>query len=391
MKVGILTLYLGNINYGAMLQAYALMSACESLGHQCEVVRYRQSPKRLVKVGVFCKLYRMQAKIKRLISTEGLRWLVMDAINRKEITAQANFAFKNRSKAFERFCSQHIHESDIIYTDTTISLSNEVYDAFICGSDQIWKPECSTDAYFLAFAAQGKKKIAYAPSIAVSSLTPEEKSYIVAMVNGLDCVSIREEAGKRLIASDCEKPIEVVLDPTFLKDRNQWKELIAPKPLIPDDYIFCYFLSMDYNRLKRIKAQAARYGKKLLVLSYLTGKHTYPEKISDYSLSDVGPEEFLSLISHAEAIFTDSFHGTVFSIIFNRPFYVFERKTTTKKQNMSSRIYSLLKMAGAEECWITDEKVDSTDLINWDKPDYYENLIGEIEKSRQYLKTSLGT
>lgn len=224
----------------------------------------------------------------------------------------------------------------------------EKYDYFIAGSDQIWNPNFSitSDRELLTFAPP-EKRIAYSASIGLNTFPREYAKHYADEWKKFKNISVRESQASEIIYNLTHIISPVVLDPTLLLDKNDWlKRLKLNK--YPKKYFVKYFLGQQSNSVEqyienRVKKEHAN-------LIEITN--------SDGSLkSGIGPYEFLTLLYYSKGVFTDSFHGTVFSIIFEKPFLVFRRPTEKGYGDMNSRIYSLMNMLNLKSHFI--ESVNS--------------------------------
>ena len=226
MKVALMTCYMNN--FGACLQAYALQTVIRELGNDCDIIRYTPIPSVKEYPLWFRAAYTIRNRLK------GIR----------------NFKFRyenyrlNYYKAFKR---EYLIFNDTYYpTIASLYQNPPEYDAFVTGSDQVWNPliheNTNNKAYFLDFVPQGKKRIAYAPSIGLSELPAECGEEMGQLIDRFDTVSVRETAGKKIIEKISKKECRVVLDPTLLLTREQWLK-ITKKPSVQKPYILCYLFS----------------------------------------------------------------------------------------------------------------------------------------------------
>ncbi len=345
-KIALVTCYVDN--YGACLQAFALQKTLIDIEGNCDIIRY--SPyKEYHKPTLFFSI------------VEGLKDI-------RRLCKYRNYSYTlSRKKCFRAYRKSYLLFSETWYNNIEELYSNPpAYDAFVTGSDQLWNPlihnNSNNKAYFLDFVPEGKKRIAYAPSIGVSSL-PDEfefKDEMAQMLKKFDAISTREKTGadivEQLIGQDCR----VVLDPTLLLDRDIWSE-IARKPDISEPYIFCYlFGDPDYIG-QFVQYAEQKTGYKVVVIPF----HEREYNSSHMKIKKAGPLEFIGLIKNAALVITDSFHATAFSINFNVPFYSLLRNTSTELNNMNSRITNILSMVGLENRLIMSSK-DFPDEINID-------------------------
>lgn len=379
-KIAILTHYYKSKNYGGNLQAYALCKAIERLGYQAEQISFNP----------YCS--RKKSALRRILSLakRSLKLLIPKNFIKsvKEKRAQKSLAL--RYKAYDKFNQEMIPHTTRIYTNNDIGDVVDNYDYFITGSDQVWNFKWYNSAYYLDFVPSSKIKLSYSASLSMTSLTDEQREIVRAHLKDYDAVSVREREAQTLLEGICPVSVEHTLDPTLLLDKHEWVK-IASKRQVSEPYIFCYFLGNDETERALAKEYAKKTGLRLVTLPYLENQfRKCDEKFGDIQLFEVGPEDFVSLIMNAEMVFTDSFHATVFSLIFEKNYFVFER---AGHKEMGSRIHTLTKMLGTEERFcdscerLSCEYLLSIKDINYE--DKRDTLIKEREKSYKFLKESL--
>ncbi|ONI46469.1 hypothetical protein AN640_00760 [Candidatus Epulonipiscium fishelsonii] len=337
-RVGIITLFNNTFNHGALLQTYALQKTVEKLGFECEVIRFDYKTK--------------QAEL----------------TNKSYSNAEQMQAF-----------SETIPHSSKIYNSATIYECNELYDIFICGSDQIWSDKvgmssCALPHMALSFANEDKLKIGYAVSMGGAYTTDNIKNVLKEPAQKLDYILAREKSAVPFISELSGKSVESVLDPTLLLLKKDWATLKIETNDAP--YIFCYMLDLPSNLKKCINE--------------LSQKTNYEIKyLSDYS----DPIEFITLIANAEYVVTNSFHGTIFSIIYNKQFISFYIDNIQSDYSKNVRIKDLLKMFDICDRYIDiDTPIENCLSIIDNKINYSKvNAILELEreKSLAFLEKSL--
>lgn len=343
-------------NFGTSLQVFALSNIVSSLGYNVDIINYIP-----IKKNLFFRI--LHAFKNRIIKGN-------NAITAEK--AKANFeGFINKLK-FTKKCQSPI-DFEII---------NNKYDAFICGSDQIWSPTCFDEKYFLSFVKHNDKKIAYAPSIGVKKIVDKKiANKMASLISDFKYLSIRENEGAELINELCGLKPQVVLDPTLLYDKEQWKR-IANISETEERYILCYFLGNNKAHWDNVTRISEELKLPVKVIPVYKKDFTRDFDVQD----DVGPEEFLSLIYNSAFVCTDSFHGLAFSIIFNKPFYAFERFSNADKKSQNSRIHNLLQIVELKDRLIPFGKDLQSLNFNID----FKNAINLLEKQRQqslnYLK-----
>ncbi len=346
----LITLYYKNYNYGGMLQAFALVkflliNRLDAL--QLSYIQYSGRPK----LSIF----------KRLSAPHLLRRIVARLLAQL-ITSHLDC----RRRAFDKFADAVPH-SDKILCANNIHQSVEAGDIFIAGSDQIWNPNWTEDAYFLDFVPERNGKIAYAASIGVNEAPRDFLEHVAPMLRRFDFISVREASAKEILQPYLEQEIKVVLDPTLLLSRADWDEIAIP-PSVNEPYIFVYLLGEKRAHRTIIKKFARMLGLKIVFLPHILFRFNLSDCFfADYNLYDVGPAEFLGLIKNAEMVVTDSFHGCVFSIIYGKKFWALKKHKDSDQRNMDSRLYTLFDSLGLRDRLIVDEKVGySADFLHRD-------------------------
>lgn len=346
-------------NLGTFLQAYALQKIIYSLGYDNCIISDR-----------------------RFIKEKSFLWRVV--VNIYHFICGYNVFVKGRrkeSRLYKRFINDYllIDDSWIDYSDL-----DSKYDIFICGSDQIWSPSLEYNPfYYLGFT--NKKKIAYAPSIGQRFCSLERIRKMKLNLDKFSFLSIREETGKRLLLKFIKRDIQVVVDPTLLLSSKEWGELIFNSRCSKESYVLCYMLSYNEAYIHCIKNFSKR--KQVLIKWVITDKRYL--KHADIPLF-VGPIEFLNEIKNATYFFTDSFHGSIFAIHFEKRFWTFKRFEENEKNNQNSRINDLFLMLGILD-YIIDGK-DFVEKMNLPCIDYNivkRKIYEEREKSLNYLVNAL--
>ena len=388
-KIGIITFYYNNDNYGANLQAYALTKYLCKSGYDAEQICFDNS-------SYVCK-ETYKERVSRIIFKED----VFYKVKKKIIVKGKDLLYVNKKKDYlekcrlraektKHFSRELIPHSKIVYNFDNISNANSMYDIFITGSDQVWNLNMTRSVYFLDFVNDNKVKVSYAASMAMDEITDEQKKQLKEWLHGYHAISVREEKTKELLSNLVDIDPTVVVDPTLLLSAEDWNECSAGK-VVENKYIFCYFLGENKVSRRLALEYAKRNGLKVVSIPMFNdGYHFFDDTYGDIVLNDSSPEEFISLIKYAECIFTDSFHCSVFSLIYKKQFYVFNRDA---KNTMSSRIESLMKMFGCKNRFIYDiTMADLDDLLEVEPIEYRgnnENVSFFIEYSKQFLASSL--
>lgn len=354
-KILIITLY-GNFNFGNKLQNYALQEKIKSLGFDVETLVYKYTSPSKIK------------NVKRVLVETIKKIILID--NDKE-----------REKKFLRFNSKYLNfKSGVVTYYKVDKKTTNDYDYYIYGSDQIWNPyyiECSP--LLMGELTNKEKNISYAASFGISQLPDEVKNKYKESLNNFKFISLREEEGKKIVDDLREnKDSTVLIDPTMLLTSEDWDKIIKkPTGLETKKYILnCFLGELSFDKKKVIQDFAIQNNCDIIDI--------YDKESLFYNID---PSEFLYLEKNAYLICTDSFHSCVFSILFNRPFVVFERESNTLN-DMYSRIDNLLSKFKIENRKYNGKCITDDNL----KCDYKASLKileEERKKSDEFLKMSL--
>lgn len=362
-------------NFGSVLQVYALCDAVKKLGYEAEVVwqsgnmsqNYDLRPNKVFKTAL------------KLLCHPTLLWSIVKTI----MEVKGNVIEEGKIKKFDDFVAKNFNQTFYDPSEIERVAASDKYDKFICGSDQIW---CTTTLYpdpmmYLRFAPQ-EKRIAYAPSLGRNYIPNYNKRILKKYIKDVPCVSVREDEGHRLIKELTGRDVAVVADPTLLMRNNEWDRL-KEDILLPEKYVLCYFLDEPAVDTKRAICKYAHEKNLDIVFLGRLGKIKFP---SDRIYQPTaGPGEFLTSISKAEMVITDSYHGMLFAINYHRNFWSVERAYSQFDQ--SSRQLTVLSRLGMKERYVksnfnfTDTEID------------YKKVQAKIDDfvtySMNYLKTSL--
>lgn len=378
-KVGIVTYQDIADGKGRFLQAYALYSAIIKLGYNAEIINYFPITKKTEKAGLQQKIIRVMMNPRRLPGyVAKLQYDLM--------IKRYNKQFIEKRKKYESFIEDNIKITKKKYRGYESLLESQFdYDVYVCGSDQIWNPyfQGTDPAYYLKFASQSKR-IAYAPSLGTIQIDNQRKQILKENIKEIPFVSVREESGAKLIASLIGRNVKNVVDPTFLLPKEWWGDFAGETT--PDKPYVLTFL-FDNSRYPRRVAKeiAQKYGYDVICI---------PDSYADMFFSShkeiaIGPERFVNLFKNASIICTQSFHGTVLSLIYNRPFYVFDRETKAYVSGVFSRINDLLKSVGLENRILKSGQAIPEDNLQIDYTRVNDILEIKSRESLEYLKNSL--
>ena len=355
MKVGVITFH-NVLNYGAVLQTYALQKKMRDLGIESAVIDYN-SPFFISNI-VKPKIFRYKNPFHYL---EDKRFYKKSCIKQAKI---------------KRFSGKFIEKTERIDFESLTDISKQ-FDYIVTGSDQVWNEKVIKGDYsfFLNFVPP-QKRCAYAASIGAKRFLPENLPVIRGLLKEYKAISVREETAKKALKQQMNIESVRVLDPTLLLDKNQYNELICPSKKTNQKYILLYLL----NYSKTLVQSAKRLSKKLGIPVFCinpTKKRIYG--VEDYSSSGIC--EFLELISKAEFVITNSFHGVAFSINYNKQFNV---ELMPSAIDVNSRITDLLDVLNVKNRIISDGKYN---LKHFDYGETNQLLEIEREKSVNFIKS----
>ena len=365
-KIGTIT-YHSSYNHGSCLQAYALQTFMQNSFRDIDysIINLRTDRQKNYYA------FREKTTIKNFIK----RMLLLGS------GKKLNKRFNN----YEEFINKKLNITDEYKTLDSLKNANFKFDVFISGSDQIWNlsPLDFDWSYYLEFC-HGARKVSYAASFGQNTLDASEQQ-LARIKNDLDdyyAISVREEGSARNVEYITGKKPVINVDPTLLIEKKEWESIIREDAFRKKDYIFLYDVKGSKDAYKVAKAMSKLYKMPVVIVRESAKYHLlYRSFIKKY---EAGPIEFLNLIKNAKMVVSSSFHGTVFSIIFQKPFFSVDNGSDL-------RLIDLLKNTGLEERRITyndsSEKIKYVYDIDFRKSEKY--IIHERERSRQYLKKAL--
>lgn len=381
-KVGIYTLFYKSINYGGILQAYALNRRIREMGYSSETINFNND----ITLSAF-------QRVKIQLNKHGVLKFILKCFEvfirnyKQKILAKLTVT---RRTAFKKFIDNNITYSEI-YNSKTIHQVADIYDIFVCGSDQVWNlGDNVSTASFFDYVPVNKLKVAYAPSFGINTISLQSANIIRPYINNFNYLSVREIQGKKILSELTSKDVTLVADPVFLLDKAKWDE-ICSNPIINEPYIFCYFLGNIKKYRKIVNDFKLKTGIKVVNIPNLTVNQVSKKKfVGDINLPDASPSDFISLIKNASYILTDSFHATAFSIIYEKEFFAFKRFIDNDSNSMNSRLTSILSLSGLEDRLYDVNNVNDINIykhINFEK--VQSKMSSFIKESDEFLKTAL--
>lgn len=329
-------------NYGGMLQSYATVKMLEEHNIEYELIRYEKKK----------SLAFVIKSLPRLLNSVLRNDKIEAAKKQKGLRAHKEFAENDavRMDAFAKFKDKAFTNlSEVYYGYDKLCEGAKKYSAVITGSDQLWSPAgLPTNYYNLMFVPDDIRKISYASSFGVSNIPWYQKRRTINYLNRIEYISMRENRGSEIVKELTGRSVPTLLDPVFMFDKEGWERLVPTQKEFDEPYIFSYFLGDNPRYRKEVQQAAKKLGCKIVVLRHLDQYIDSDESFGDYAPYDVAPDRFLNLIRGAEFVCTDSFHGSVFSIIHHKPFVTFDRYSEGAKHSKNSRIDTLCANLGLQ-------------------------------------------
>lgn len=367
-------------NYGSKLQALATVRMFEKLGLDYKIIRYNKKDLRFI-----------LRSLPRIFN-----WVF---INDRYLEIQRKLAFKKHPEVLEKvklrnqsFDSFDIHFQNNLspvyksYNELKQNCGKDFNMVITC-SDQLWSPSALASGFYnLMFAPDGMPKISWASSFGVSEIPWYQTGRTKKYLNRIENISMRENGGAKIVKALTERDVPVLMDPVFALDRKEWDELIPVAEPEFENYIFCYFLGNNPEHRAAATELAEKTGKKIVTLRHLDCFVKSDESFGDFAPYDVDPVRFLNILRGADYICTDSFHGTAFSIIFEKDFTVFDRYNNNSKNSKNTRIQSLcdnLSLGDRRFCGgsIAADKIDYSAVSK--------TVLEYRQKTENYLKSAL--
>lgn len=380
-KLGVCVRYITD-NYGSMLQLFALQKAIEELKWDYEFIVYDKKT-----LGFIIK------NSLRVFNPYFMNGKMLQLKKKKLMKKYPDIQSKNqkRLEAFETFRKKHFHHySEVFKGYKALQKGAERYDAVLVGSDQLWGPEgLDTNFFNLMFVPEEICKVAYSTSFGIKdipdSLTQKYREYL----QRIEFISVREQSGQEIVRKTIGKEVPVVVDPVMLLSKKQWETFIPDSiPSVQEPYILCYFLGSNPLHREAAKQLQGKTGLKIVTLPHIDEVVKADIDFGDIQLFDTSPEDFLNLIRHSSYICTDSFHGTAFSIINEKPFTVFDRFDNKEKVSRNTRIDTICDIFGLKSRRFNGNIMDS-----FNQPIDYQKVrqtLGSLRKDAwSYLENAL--
>ncbi len=353
-------------NYGASLQAYALMSYLSLEGHDVQIIDYK--PDYLNHQYEFGYVSPKHRFYKKCNSSKPFWFLY--GIRLLPIT----YATWKRIRPFKEFKRHYLNCTRTYRSYKELLMDPPAADLYIAGSDQIWNcdmPNGRDSAFYLKFGSSRTKRISYAASFGMSEVPLEDFDIVKDNLKALDLITCRERSGIAILNSMGYKG-QVMPDPVFLLTRTQWMQFCGGKRLIGEPYILVYSLNTNNLALEKAAKAIAKKKKLMMIAVNNFSKVGYVDK----NYTKAGPREFVNLIANAEYVVTDSFHASSFATIMNIPFSVFYIG------NAAGRIQNMLSVVGLDCCFNPTSAIET---FEWQRINDY--LMEYSRKGKVFLSS----
>ena len=350
-SVGVITFF-NYCNFGAALQSYGLAESLRKLGHRVEYIDYT------------CPF------IARALSMNSLRKRGLVGL---VYTAAGHFFYLPRHGLFAKFRNLIPHTPPV--SPATVAGYGGRYDTFITGSDQVWSTKLTDfdKTYFLDFVKPGHRKLSYAASFGGQTIDEDRRDEYVELLSDFDAMSVREDYGRDLVRDLTGREAAITLDPTLLLTKEEWGTIAAPRQT-KEPYVLVYQLGFSGRVVEAVKAVSRAHGLKVQYVPFPLGG-VVPARLH----LRLGPPEWLALFRDADYIVTDSYHGIIFSILFEKKFVV-----VAGGQHKNQRVVSLLTWLG-----LTDRIFDDA-LPDIDAPIDYDAVKERLAEGREASLAWLG-
>lgn len=370
-------------NYGSMLQILATQKAIEECGCRYEHIRYDKKT-----IGFILK------NLNRLFNPYFIRGKFMDVQKKKGLAFNDEVRNGNEERLgmFRAYRKEYIKPYSPVYKGySNLVKGARNYETVMVGSDQLWTPAgLQSKFYNLMFVPDDIKKVALATSFGVTEIPANQVEATKAFLERIEHLSVREQSGAKIIRDLTGRDALVAADPTLLYTGEQWEAIFPFQNRYSDRYIFAYFLGTNVEHRKLVEQFAREKNLKIITCPAMDEFVEYDMTFGDLREYKVGPVEFLNLIRGAEYIFTDSFHGSIFSILNHKQFLTFNRYSDAIRAGKNSRIDSLFSLLALEERHYTGGAYTSAVMdAPIDYPAVEEKLKTLREETWDFLKNAL--
>lgn len=362
MKIGILTYHAAH-NYGAMLQAYALQKFLQN-NHKdtVKIVDYRPSADKDAS-----RILQKPTSFKQLVL------FIIQLVYYRQL--------KKKYHSFQEFFDVYLDKTKRFFSFNQLKEESAEFDMYITGSDQTFSPRSKfVDVFYLDFCQDNQIRAAYAPSFGFNHIPDDKVDKIKELLMKYKFLSVRETGGCNLVENLTGVKVPSVLDPVYLLQPEEWSSIARPVRLKFSSFILCYALIGTKKQMDIANKIKEMTGLPVVIITH----SVWPRTNADITVNHAGPLEFLWLFKNAKYVVTDSFHGTAFSLLFKKSFFIY-----IAYKEKSERIISLLTKVGLLNRIIALPKEVTKENLVMDFSEPMAMLQEERNKSIHYLKNCL--
>lgn len=366
-------------NYGSQLQAFATQKLFDTLGVANETIRIDG-----LKPEINRRKYKYFLSKIFDINTVKDKWATVKKVLATKRNHEYAEHLSERYKMFDNYAIKEFHLSQTYNSFAELTNAATEYNMFVVGSDQLWLPSnISADYYTLNFVPDAVPKMALATSFGVSELPKKQARMARMFLPRIEYCSVREQSGQKLVKDLTGRDVPVVCDPTILFNADEWSKDIDKEPFTDGNYLFCYFLGNNPIQREFVKQVKKITGYKIVQLQHCDEFIASDENFPDEAPYNVGPKEFIRLIRDASYVFTDSFHCSVFSMLYGKRFFTFRRYTSDGTVSTNGRIYSLLSLVDLKNRLLVGNE-EAKPLLEEDID--YNKVHAKLADLRQFTK-----
>ena len=383
---GVVIMHPGQNNYGTSLQGLATIRVIQSLGYPFRIIRYNKK-RSLTDIIKTLPGYLRSGALNSFLHSHKQKRLTKQHIEFARIK-------KERTDAVNRFKAKYLEPLCDYYTGwNALCEGSKNYDVVFVGSDQVWGPlSLYAGFYNLMFVDKSIPQFSYSSSFGKSFIMDHQKKGVARFLNKMDAIAVREVRGAEIVKELTGREATVVADPTLLLTKEQWEEEVREsKAEYKEKYILCYMLGPRTDNREAVTRLGKELGLKVVTFNHMDWYEPADEGFGDITNCNSDCLDFVKLLANAEYVVTDSFHCSVFSIIFHKKFLTFYRLNPSDKKSSHSRIDSLLGLMGLQDRAVKDTICDLKPAItndaDWSVVD--KNLDALRQESMEFLTKAL--
>jgi len=371
-KLGLCVRYDCN-NYGSMLQILALEKMIEKTGWEYEVIRYnKMTASFLIK------------NMTRVFNPYFMHGKITEFSKKRELKKYPSIEKNNhiRNQLFQKYRETYLGPySPVFIGYEALQEGTKRYDAIMVGSDQLWTPAgIKSKFYNLLFVPDEIRKISFATSFGVTEVPKNQTKETKKYLDRIEYLSVREDSGAKIVKDLTDRNATVALDPTLMLNKEEWEEVFPYQEVERTPYVFAFFLGDNAEHRKQVEALARKTNLRIVTCPHINAFVENDLHFGNVQRYDISPVDFLNLIRGAEYVCTDSFHGTVFSILNHMKFITFYR-FAEGKESRNTRIDNLLGLLKLEDR--ISKSADFDIVEKADEEIFYPQVDALLEEKRK--------